>query len=184
MIVASLAKNANGLISMLPSLVAGKPDAHHEPVRAQQVEAEPESGHLRGEDEAGVDATDLAANHVERFVGTERHRCAERLHEIETLRTDVDADDLVAKRGRDLHGVVAESAGGADDRDRSARAVTWCASIFFTAPYAVRPPQASGASLSPRLSGIFTKRRRPHREVLGEGAHERLGLHAAAAAGR
>ena len=36
---------------------------------------------------------------------------------------------------------------------------TWWSSSFFTAPYAVRPPHASGASLSPRLSGIFTSER-------------------------
>ena len=44
---------------------------------------------------------------------------AERLHEVEPLRADVDADDLVAERARDLDRVVPEPAGGADDRDRS-----------------------------------------------------------------
>ena len=67
--------------------------------------------------------------------------------------------DAVAERARDLHRVVAETAGGADRSRSGDRAARGASSSFLTAPYAVRPPQASGASWSPRLSGIFTSDR-------------------------
>ena len=52
----------------------------------------------------------------------------------------------------------------------------WCLSSFLTAPYAVRPPQASAASSSPTLSGSFTSDLRVDAELLRERAHDAPGL--------
>ena len=60
---------------------------------------------------------------------------------------------------------------------------TWCVSNFFTAPYAVSPPHASGASSIADAVGELHQRPCPHAEVLGERAHDRLVLAAEAAAG-
>ena len=107
---------------MLPSLVAGQPDGDEQALAAQQLHAEAEAGHLRREHEAGVDAAELSLHDLDRLVGADREVGAERADELEPLLADVDADHLVAERGGDLHRVVAEPAGGADDRDRAARA--------------------------------------------------------------
>ena len=78
-----------------------------------------EARDLGGEDEACVDSTELCLNHVEGFARIQRHRRAEGLDEVEPLRSDVDADHLVAEGGRELHGVVPEPAGRTDHGDGS-----------------------------------------------------------------
>src|SRR5262245_3784944 len=152
-------------------------DADHQAMRPEQVEPEPEPGDLRREDQAGVDAADRAAYGVEGLVRIDGHRRAERPDELEALRTDVDPDDLVAERGRDLHGVVSEATSGADDGDRSARDDAVREQLLHRA---VRGEPATGKR---RLAvaqavGDLHQRRRPYRKVLGERAHEHPGVDA------
>src|SRR5262249_34981215 len=144
-------------------------------MRPEQVEPEPEPGHLRREDQAGVDAADPAAHGVEGLVRVDRHRRAERPDELEALRADVDPDDLVSERDRDLHGVVSEATGGADYGDGSARDDAVRKQLLHRA---VRGEPAAGERRLAIAQAVWNlhQRGRPHRKVLGERPHEHPGV--------
>ena len=104
---------------------------------------------------------------------------AQRPHELESLLADVDADDAVAERVRDLHRVVPEATGRADDRDGPSRRDAVGDEL---------PHRAERGEATARERGFFVaelvrdahERGRPHAHLLGEGAHERPRLGAEA----
>ena len=105
----------------MPSLLGGSADRDEQSGRTQHLQTEPEARHAHGEHDARVGATERS-NLIERVAGVEDMVRAEGSDELEPLLPDVDADHLVPERGGDLHGVVPEPAGGADDRDPIDRA--------------------------------------------------------------
>ncbi len=107
----------------MPSLVGGQADRDEQTRLSQQPEAEAEAVHPRREHQARVDAAELGAHEVERHLRVVGMVRAERPDEFEAFLTQVDPDHLVAEGERDLHGVVPEPAGRADDRDRATRVV-------------------------------------------------------------
>ena len=104
---------------------------------------------------------------------------AEGLDEGQPLRADVDADHLVSERGGDLHGVVTEAAGRADHGDPPAREDVVLEQLLDRA---VRGEPAAGQRglFVADAVGQLDQRLPVHAELLGEGAHDPLGLRAVA----
>ena len=121
----------------------------------------------------------LALHHLDRAVGIDRELGAERAHEVEACLADVDPDDAISETGQQLHGVVTEAAGRADDGDRSSRQHAVLQHLLHRA---VRGEAAAGER---RLGvgdavGQDHEARRVHDELLGERAHHVLRLRAEA----
>ena len=120
MIVGSVRNICHGCSWRLPSLDGGMPTATKRPPRFSICRPSSKPGEA-GREHQRRRRPHPSRTRAGRVVGAHDVFRAERPHELEPVLADVDTDDPVAERVRDLHGVVAETAGRADDRDRAPR---------------------------------------------------------------
>ena len=157
----------------LDRAVAGgrQPHAHEEAAGTQHIEAEVEAGDLRREHECSVDPAVCCkcrgcVGSLHRVGGSHRAR------ELEAVGPDVHADDLVPEGGRHLDGVVAEPTGGADDGHRPAGHDPVLDELLDGAVRGEPAARQRGLEIVYGI-GHLDERRRPDREVLGEGTEDR-----------
>ena len=157
--------------------MGGKTDGHKQPLGAQQPKAKGEPGHGGRKHDAGVHPADLTRHLFKGVVGADRHVGAQRLDELQPGRADVDADHLVAQRLGDLHRIVAQPASGADDGHPAARGHLVAEQLLHR-PVGGEPAAGQGGLVVAHRFGQHHQRLGPHAELLGEGAHDPLGLRA------